>query len=162
MVPAYASVDPAAHGFAVAKAVQEMSMTFNVAQYFDELVTTFLLRGGKMQRRRFQSANDVIALPHALVVNCTGYGARALFGDNSVTPVRGQIGWLAPQSNAQYGVYYRDASVLARRDGIVIQNLGPNEDYGYGIEEEVPDQAEFEATLATVASCFAKPPSSAI
>ncbi|MEO1042212.1 MAG: FAD-dependent oxidoreductase [Pseudomonadota bacterium] len=162
MLPLGQSIDPAAHGFTTAKAYQEMSMTFNVAQYFDDLMTAYLLRGGKIQRRRFDAAEEVMALPQTLIVNCTGMGAKALFDDNSLVPVRGQIAWLAPQPGVQYGVYYKNGTALARRDGIVIQDRGPNEDFGYGIGEETPNQAEFEATLATMASCFATPPSSAI
>ena len=37
------------------------------------------------------------ALPERTIVNCTGYGARALFGDELLIPVRGQIARLVPQ-----------------------------------------------------------------
>ena len=41
--------------------------------------------------------------------------------DNSVVPVRGQIGWLIPQPEVNYGFVYDGVSMLARRDGIVIR-----------------------------------------
>ena len=31
------------------------------------------------------------------MINCPGYGARALWKDESIIPVRGQIAWLIPQ-----------------------------------------------------------------
>ena len=57
------------------------------------------------------------------MINCPGYGARALCSDESVTPVRGQIGWLIPQPEVNYGLYYSGVSMLSRRDGIVVQAL---------------------------------------
>ncbi|MEO1657958.1 MAG: FAD-dependent oxidoreductase [Pseudomonadota bacterium] len=162
LLPRVEPIEPEAYGFATPVARKTMQMTFNVAQYADDLMTAFFLRGGAMKRRRFHSAEEIAALPEDLVINCTGYGARALLGDDSVVPVRGQIAWLAPQPGVHYGVYYRNGTVLARRDGIVIQDRGPNEDFGYGIEEEIPDRAEFEAVLATLASGYRKTPDPAI
>ena len=40
---------------------------------------------------------DLAVLKQKVVVNCTGYGARALWKDESIVPVRGQIAWLIPR-----------------------------------------------------------------
>src|SRR5579862_6906031 len=42
-------------------------------------------------------------------------GARALWKDESIVPVCGQIAWLIPQPDVTYGVYYRNVNILARR-----------------------------------------------
>ncbi len=89
-----------------------------------------------------------------VVVNCTGYGARALMGDESVIPVRGQIAWLAPQPEVHYGLYYRSVSILPRSDGIVVQYVGDSDMWGYGVDTETPDRAEAERAIATVAMLF--------
>jgi glycine/D-amino acid oxidase-like deaminating enzyme len=90
-----------------------------------------------------------------VIVNCTGYGARALMGDDSIVPVRGQIAWLAPQPEVHYGLYYKSVSILPRSDGIVVQYVGDSDMFGVGIAEETPDRGEAERAIATVAPLFA-------
>jgi len=63
--------------------------------------------------------------------NATGYGARALWKDESIVPVRGQIAWLVPQPEVNYGVSYKNVDILARRDGIVVLDMGKGEMEGY-------------------------------
>ncbi|WP_204336633.1 hypothetical protein, partial [Proteus mirabilis] len=57
------------------------------------------------------------------LVNCTGYGARALLGDETIVPVRGQTARLIPQAEVNYGLVYRNhnLNVVPRRDGILVQ-----------------------------------------
>ena len=44
------------------------------------------LAGGRIERREFHSPGELAELPEKVVINCTGYGARALLGDESVVP----------------------------------------------------------------------------
>jgi len=62
------------------------------------------------------------ALPEPLVVNCTGLGTRALFGDESLVPVRGQLVVVEPQVLEDYMVVAprEGLYMLPRRDGIVL------------------------------------------
>jgi len=41
--------------------------------------------------REFHAPQDLAALPESVIINCTGYGARQLWTDDSIVPVRGQI-----------------------------------------------------------------------
>ena len=93
-------------------------------------------------------------LAEPVVVNCTGYGARALFGDQSLVPVRGQIAWLTPQPEVTYALYYRGISMVPRHDGIVIQANGSSQMVGYGLDDETPDRAESEQALAALSALF--------
>lgn len=130
-------------------------MVFNVASYADRLAQAFLLRGGKMVRRAFPDRAAVLALPELVVVNCMGYGARAIWGDEGLVPVRGQISWLIPQPEARYSLYHDGVSTVSRRDGVVVQSLGDNEDFGYGDANEAIDPAETERALATIRRLWA-------
>ena len=56
--------------------------------------------------------------------NATGYGARALWKDESIVPIRGQIAWLIPQPEVNYSVFYKNVFILSRRDGILVQDAG--------------------------------------
>lgn len=147
-------LDPSEHPFPVAAARLSANMTFNVAEYARQLTEAFLMEGGRMVTRVFRHPSELADLAEPVVVNCTGYGARALFGDDSLVPVRGQIGWLAPQPEVTYGLWYRAISMVPRDDGVVIQATGRDEMVGYGVEDETPDRAETEEALRALARLF--------
>ena len=73
---------------------------------------------------------DVAALPENLIVNCTGLGAKELFGDEELVPLKGLLVILAPQDEVNYstngGVNIPPAQrglfihMMPRRDGIVL------------------------------------------
>lgn len=155
MTPPWGDVPQDAHPFPVARARGGLAMTFNVASYAERLTRDFLLRGGRMERRAFPDRASILALKETVIVNCTGYEAKTLWGDESLIPVRGQINWLAPQENARYGFFYRSVFTLSRRDGIIVQYVGPNDDWGFGVEDETPDRDEMTRTLEAVAPLFA-------
>lgn len=142
------------HPFVVARARAFPNMTFNVAEYARQMTEAFLMEGGRIVSRVFNHPSELATLSEPVVVNCTGYGARALFGDDSLTPVRGQIGWLAPQPEVNYGINYNAVSTVPRHDGIVIQANGVNEMVGYGVDDETPNRVETEAALAELRTLF--------
>jgi len=148
-IPLPASASP----FAVSETRLTSGLQFNVTELAHRLETEFLLNGGRIETRAFHSPADIAALPEKVVVNCTGYGARALFNDMEITPVRGQIAWLAPQSEVDYGLHFRGVTVISRPDGIVVQDTR-NDMNGYGVDDETPDRAEAEATIGVVAPLF--------
>lgn len=141
--------------FPVASARHGTGLQFNVTELAHRLMTQFLLQGGRIETREFHSPAQIAALPEKVVVNCTGYGARALWNDRTITPVRGQIAWLAPQPEVDYTVFYAGVAVVSRPDGIVVQSTRGGDMVGYGIEDETPDRAEAEATVARAAPLWA-------
>ncbi|MBV9990949.1 MAG: FAD-dependent oxidoreductase [Alphaproteobacteria bacterium] len=131
-------------------------MQFNIADLGHTLMSDFLAAGGKFVRAEFHSLSDVARLKESVVINCTGYAARALCQDDSVVPVRGQIGWLIPQPEVNYGLYYDGVSVLSRRDGIVVQMLEGGDMRGYDDDHEVVDRAESEDAVKRIAALYAQ------
>ena len=91
-----------------------------------------------------------------MIVNCPGYGGRSLWKDESITPVRGQIAWLVPQPEVNYGLIYKDVNVVPRHDGIVIQAVEGGDLKGYGDDHEVPDRAEADKAVATIGELFTR------
>jgi D-amino-acid oxidase len=59
----------------------------DIPVYLDYLVDRFTVAGGEIHQRRVES---LAGLGAPLVVNCSGVGARALAGDPSVRPIKGQ------------------------------------------------------------------------
>ena len=64
----------------------------------------------------------VAALDEDVVVNCTGIGAAALFGDRDLVPIKGQLAILEPQPGIDYAVKSttEDLYMFPRRDGVVL------------------------------------------
>lgn len=142
------------HPFPTKFARRGANLTFNIAAYARQLLNDFFVEGGRMERREFHSPNDLQSLPEKVIINAPGYGARALWKDESVIPVRGQINWLIPQPEAHYGIFYRGVEILARRDGIVVQNGGIGMMEGYNDTNETPDRAVAEESVGIVAELF--------
>ncbi len=153
-MPHGADVSPDGLPFAAPLVRRNVIMTFNVADYAHQLETDFQIAGGRFEHAEFQSPADLMKLKEHVLINCTGYGARALWKDDSITPVRGQIVWLAAQEGVHYGMYYRGVSVLARRDGIVVQALGPDDNFGFGDDNETPDPVAAQAALDTLKTFY--------
>jgi glycine/D-amino acid oxidase-like deaminating enzyme len=56
-----------------------------------KLAADLAKRGVPIVARTFTTPNDVAALSESVVVNCTGLGAGALFGDDGMVPQRGHL-----------------------------------------------------------------------
>jgi glycine/D-amino acid oxidase-like deaminating enzyme len=145
LTPRSQEIPAGMHPFPVKHVRRNTSLTFNVADYSRQLLNDFLIAGGKIETREFHSPQDLAALPEPAILNCTGYGARQLWSDESVVPVRGQIAWLIPQEGVTYGLNYNGLYVLARRDGIVIQPNPQGEETGWNDSNEQPNRQDAEA-----------------
>jgi D-amino-acid oxidase len=147
---------PGTHSFPTRHAWKSSSLTFNIAGYSRQLVNDFLVEGGKIEHTEFHTPSELSGLPQKVVINATGYGARALWKDESIVPVRGQIAWLIPQPEVSYGVQYKNVYILARRDGIVVQDGGIGEMEGYNDDNEQPDRAAAESAIRVAAELYAR------
>lgn len=90
--------------------------------YLRRLMADVEARGSRVVVRNLRNLEDVAALPEPLVVNCAGLGARDLFGDTDMVPVKGQLTKILPQPEVDY-VYLdpaRDLYMFPRSDGIVL------------------------------------------
>ncbi|MFO1337099.1 MAG: FAD-dependent oxidoreductase [Burkholderiaceae bacterium] len=145
---------PGQHPFRVPHARRYTQMVFNLPAYSRLLLDDFLREGGEIEHREFTHPREFASLKERTIVNCTGYGARALFGDDSLVPVRGQTARLMPQPEVNYGVHWRghNLHVVPRRDGILVQAQGPHD---YGNADATPDRAATEAAVARLAELFA-------
>jgi hypothetical protein len=154
LAPPLVTLGPAANPFPGYRVQRHPSMVFNLTEYQRLLISDFLANGGRIRAREFRSPAEFSTLSEKALINATGYGAKALFGDASVIPVRGQLARLIPQPEVRYSLAYRDVSYVPRRDGSVVQALGADESFGYGDESTMPDPAEANSAIATIASLF--------
>jgi glycine/D-amino acid oxidase-like deaminating enzyme len=154
LFPHSQELPPGSHPFPTKYAQRSSTLTFNIADYSRQLVTDFLLEGGKIQYAEFHSPSELAQLPQKTIINATGYGARALWNDESIVPVRGQIAWLLPQPEVNYAVFYNGLAIISRRDGIVVQDRGKGDMEGYNDTNETPDRAAAEASIKVVADLY--------
>lgn len=71
--------------------------------YLRAIMNDFLFAGGKIVQKAFDTEADLESLPQDSIVNCMGLGAGAVFGDETIIPARGQLSFLLPQSDIDYG-----------------------------------------------------------
>jgi glycine/D-amino acid oxidase-like deaminating enzyme len=129
-------------------------MMFNITAYARLLMADFLANGGKIEIAEFQTPADFAKLREKVLINATGYGAGALFGDESIVPVRGQLARMIPQPDVNYGLFYKDVAFVPRRDGLVFQVTGDDDYYGFNDAATVPDRAEAEMAVNTIAGLY--------
>ncbi len=154
VLPAPEDLGPGEHNFPSLYARRAPVLRFHVAPYFEYLESEFRERGGRIVRGEFRTPGDLLRLPEPVLVHCTGYGARALFGDDSVIPVRGQIAWLPPAPELGYSLVWRDLNVVPRRDGTVIQLGAQGDALGWQDPDETPNLAEAERAVGIAADLY--------
>jgi glycine/D-amino acid oxidase-like deaminating enzyme len=129
-------LEPGEHPFGQSRVVQVDGMQVEPATYLQAMLDDVLAAGGRVSVREFRSPQEVQALPEPVVFNCTGLGTKALFGDDQLEPVRGQLVVLLPQPEVTYNLLGGGAYMFPRSDGIV---LGGTFDHGVWETEPQPD-----------------------
>jgi D-amino-acid oxidase len=128
---------PREHPFPARYARRFTTMLVETSTYLAAMLREFFIAGGRVVVRDFTSSGDFVAVEEPVVFNCTGLGARALFGDEELIPVKGQLTILLPQPEVDYitlpgnGLY-----MFPRSDGILlggtqergVSTLEPNEE----------------------------------
>lgn len=141
-----------AHPFAAERVMRYTNMVFNISALTQQLMAEFHANGGRIETMEFASPSDFARLREKTLINATGYGARALLGDESVIPVRGQLARLIPQPEVDYGISCGQLHVVPRRDGIIVQT-GARGDYNN--PDTTPNPAESEAGVTQLAQIMA-------
>ncbi|UXH80376.1 NAD(P)/FAD-dependent oxidoreductase [Roseateles amylovorans] len=152
--PRSSPLRPDQHPFKVAHARRFTQMVFHIRPYQRMLVEDFLRDGGEWIQRDFQHARELATLPERTLVNCTGYGAKALFNDPLLIPVRGQTARLIPQPEVTDLLVYRGHNlvVVPRRDGLLVQAQDPQD---FNNPDHKVVRALTDAAVQRLASLFA-------
>ena len=108
------------HPFPFPYVRQYDTMFVEPAIYLESMLREFRIAGGTIVVQEMRELRDVLALPHPVIVNCTGLGAKALFNDPELIPIKGQLTVLLPQPEVQYAAEPPDLYMFPRRDGILL------------------------------------------
>jgi len=155
-MPHWENIDPSLTPFPTRQVRRGTQLNFNIADYSRQLISDFLTAGGQIETREFHSPADFASLPQTVVVNCTGYEARRLFADESIVPIRGQIGWLVPQPEVRYNLYYQDLIIVSRRDGIAVQTNPQGDDTGWNDAGEQVDRSASEDGVRRLQALYSR------
>jgi glycine/D-amino acid oxidase-like deaminating enzyme len=135
-----ARLEPGQHPFPTRYVTQTVTMLIEPAMFLRRVRNDFFIAGGKMVARDFRNLSMVLALPETAIFNCTGLGAGALFGDDELTPAKGQLVLLPPDPAVDYltvgggsGVTY----MFPRRGEILLGGSFQLDDWSREPEPEV-------------------------
>jgi D-amino-acid oxidase len=137
LYPAARQLTTSENPFSTPFAYRKQSMLIEPAIYLAALLRDFEIAAGKIVIREFQSRAEIAALPESVVYNCTGLGARDLFGDNELTPIRGQLTFLLPQPEIEYmTVGPGDIYMFPRHDGILLGGTHEEGNWSLAVDEQ--------------------------
>ena len=139
-------LQPGEHPFPTKYAIERPEMRIEPSIYLDALMNDFLLWGGKVVIRKFETPQDVTTLKENVIINCTGLGSKALFNDPELMPLKGQLTILVPQSEILYSTSGGARApvtpeagfihMMPRSDGIVLGGTSIRDDWSLTINEE--------------------------
>jgi len=117
-------------------AAQFDGMMIEPPMFLDALTEDFRIAGGKLVVVEMKTPAEVQALDEKLVFNCTGLGAKALFGDAELTPARGQLTFLLPQPEVTYTTGFEDTYMFSRRDGVLLGGTYDEGNWSLEVDEK--------------------------
>src|SRR3954471_8100241 len=119
------------------------TMYVETGRYLRQMTRDVQIAGGRIEVRKFATPADIAALPETLVFNCTGLGSRDLFGDQLLTPIRGQLAILEPQPEIRYAAQGNFGYMFPRADGILLGGT-----FERGVWDATPQPADIANIIA--------------
>ena len=119
LFPNFKKLDRYEHPFPTSNVLRWNTMLIEPPIYLKALTRDFQLVGGKIVARNFSDLDELLDLSEDVIVNCTGLGAKNLFNDEELIPIKGQITILLPQPEVDYMVDVVH-HMVPRKDGILL------------------------------------------
>jgi D-amino-acid oxidase len=121
LFPEFRDLGPSEHPFTGYKFVRQFdTMLIEPPVYLSTMLADARIAGATVKVQSLADRKGITQLPEKLVFNCTGLGSKALFNDDELTPVKGQLTVLLPQPEVQYAVLHDDLYMFSRTDGILL------------------------------------------
>jgi D-amino-acid oxidase len=149
--PVNRALSPADHPFPLEGIVRYDTMYVETGRFLRQLMRDVQLAGGRIEVRRFANPADLAALPERLLFNCTGLGARELFGDQELIPARGQLAVLLPQPEVRYAFTGAAGYMFPRPDGIILGGTFERDQWS-----TVPEPATIAGIIASHRELFSR------
>ena len=117
------------HPFPWPHVQRSWTMVIEPTTYLNALLRDFRVAGGEIVRRTFADLDEVLGLDESVIMNCTGLGARELFGDETLIPIKGQLSFLLPQQELDYIMVGGGLYMIPRRDGVALGGTHERDDW---------------------------------
>lgn len=139
LLPEVRDLDPAETAFTGYKYVRQFdAMLIEPPIYLTAMMEDFRIAGGKVAVREFSDLKSITQLPERLVFNCTGLGAKTLFNDAELTPIKGQLTFLLPQAEVEYSTLLEGGLYMfSRQDGILLGGTHERGNWSLDVDEAV-------------------------
>jgi D-amino-acid oxidase len=140
MYPQLSILGPSEHPFPMPFATHYDTMLIEPVIFLNRLMEDFYGANGEIKVREFQDFDEVLTLEEPVIINCTGLGARELFNDELLFPIKGQLTFVLPQEEIDYiTITEGDTStyMFPRSDGILLGGT-----FEYNNWDLTPDPAE--------------------
>jgi D-amino-acid oxidase len=160
-------LEPGAHPLPTKYAARRSELRIEPSIYLDAMLRDVAQFGGRIVIRKFADRRDLLSLDEPVIVNCTGLGARELFGDQELIPLKGQLTVLVPQPEVGYAITGAGRTggnlpsaglhMMPRADGIIlggtrerdVWTLDPNQEE---LKRVVEGHREFFTAMGSVSS----------
>ncbi|XP_061196294.1 D-aspartate oxidase-like [Saccostrea echinata] len=106
-----------------------------VREYLPWLFERFKENGGQTEQRRIDDLNELVGV-YDVVVNCTGFGSRTLFGDTSMFPVRGHLLRVKAPWIKNFVFTEDDAYLIPNGDLLVVGGCRQENNFNLNIESK--------------------------
>jgi glycine/D-amino acid oxidase-like deaminating enzyme len=137
---------PGEHPFPTKYAIESPMMRIEPSIYLEAVFADFHLFGGRVVIRKFDTVADVMSIDEDLIVNCTGLGAKGIFDDPELIPLKGQLTVAIPQPEVSYGTNGGLRNPVAtpgigihmmpRSDGIILGGTSEKGVWTFDVNEE--------------------------
>ncbi len=123
------SLDRKEHPFLRPDVLRWFTMLIEPPIYLNAVLRDFLLAGGRIVVRDFPDLKAVLELAEPVIMNCTGLGAKALFSDQELIPIKGQYTVLLPQPEIDY-ITDLPGDMVPRKDASCWRGAPLNQEFG--------------------------------
>ena len=134
------AVDPREHPFPRKYVRRFTTMMVEPPVYLNALMRDYQLAGGRIVTREFATRDELLQLSEPVIMNCTGLGAKTLFDDAELTPVKGQLTVLLPQPEIDYIVLADDLYMMPRADGILLGGTHERGEWSLDVNKDAMDR----------------------
>jgi D-amino-acid oxidase len=142
MYPEFRTLDADDHPFPASYARHFDTMFIEPPVYLQAVMQDYYAAGGSIVVREFSDSGELLSLDEPVIINCSGLGSRALFGDDELVPVKGQLTVLMPQAGINYLMIYQGIYMFPRADGVLLGGT-----FQRNVSTPEPDERESERIL---------------
>ena len=140
-LPESRDLQPGEHPFPGYKFVRQFdTLLIEPPIYLPAMLNDFYVAGGHIEVREIRDVAAVSQLPQKLVFNCTGLGAKTIFNDSELMPIKGQLTFLLPQSEVEYSVIPDDLYMFSRHDGVILGGTHERGNWSLDVDTAVRDR----------------------